>query len=249
MSIPVNSGYASSWSVTDQPATEACMRDGSLNSQAHLEAIAYKYAQIQNYRSIDFLASTIEQYDGFVTGFNGENDMFSEDGTMNIISRSEWGHAIWVGAHTALRHHYNQSGQLVHPNEKMLKFKNSWSALWGDNGYGYIPECLIADGGLFDAYVYADIKDLLTTVKRVIKKANSVDAFIVESGRLYKIPDLETFSYLRDELKVITGEVESVSNDEFSRYLEGRNIPSIAVATKLASLYPALRDAYEPNQG
>ena len=41
---------------------------------------------------------------------------------------------------------------------KLVKFKNSWSAAWGDNGYGYLPYAYI-DKYMTDGWTAVDIKD------------------------------------------------------------------------------------------
>lgn len=85
-------------------------------------------------------------------------------------------------------------------------------------------------------------------MKRIISLENSDDQYLVESGRIFKIPDLATLSYLRDELKITNGAVEVVRSPEFNQYLVGRDIPSVEVARKISELYPVLKDAYEPNK-
>lgn len=149
MSIPLSSGVASSDSVPDGSSTEKEMTDGSLNGAAVIEAKTDLYAQVPNKKNIDWLAQVIHDYTGFDTGFNGRNDMFSPDGTANVFNgASEWGHAIYVVGHE------------IRNGKKCLKFKNSWSKNWGSNGYGYFSEEFILNGPIFDAYVYASIKDI-----------------------------------------------------------------------------------------
>jgi C1A family cysteine protease len=41
---------------------------------------------------------------------------------------------------------------------KLIKFKNSWSAAWGDAGYGFLPYAYI-DKYMTDAWSAVDIKD------------------------------------------------------------------------------------------
>lgn len=147
MSIPLNPGAASQESVPDGDSSETIMRDGSLNGQAILEAKADKYAVIPR-SSIDQMASIIKDYHGFVTGFNGWNGMFAPDGTIIDWSHSEWGHAVYV------------VGYEIRNGKKYLKFKNSWSGLWGSGGYGYFPEEFVNSGMMFDCYTYADITDI-----------------------------------------------------------------------------------------
>lgn len=150
MSIPLpdKKGLASATSVPDETSSETIMRDGSLNAKAVIEARGDKYAQIPNPRDIDALAGIVEDYGGFVTGFNGFNGMFAPDGTIADWSHSDWGHSVWV------------CGYEMRNGKKCLKFKNSWTKFWGDNGYGYFPEEFVKSGMMFDAYVYALIEDI-----------------------------------------------------------------------------------------
>ena len=149
MSIPLNQGVASLESVPEGNSTEAEMIDQSLNNQAKIEAKADKYAQIPLQRNVDWLAQVLEDYHGFETGFNGRNDMFSPDGTANLLNGpAEWGHAVFV------------VGREIRNGKRCFKFKNSWSSYWGSNGYGYFPEEFITQGPIFDAYVYALVEDI-----------------------------------------------------------------------------------------
>lgn len=158
MAVPLK-GSASSVSVPDGDSSEATMEDASHNASAIIEARAEKYASIAGLKNIDTFASVLEKYHGFVSGFNGNNEVFSPDGTYNIPLSVDWGHCIFFVGHEC-RDHRDQHGNLLHANEKMLKFKNSWTSGWGTNGYGYIPECAINAGCLFDPGVYADVKDI-----------------------------------------------------------------------------------------
>lgn len=157
MSIPLKSGVASQSSVPDEDSTEETMTDSSLNSQALIEAVTDKYAVIPR-SNIDQLAGVIEDFHGFVTGFNGNNSMFLSDGTCNIPTSADWGHAVYV------------CGYEMHNSKKCLKFKNSWSDLWGSNGYGYFPEEFVNSGYMFDCYTYADITDLDPTSVMLTEK-------------------------------------------------------------------------------
>jgi len=148
MSIPQKPGLASSASVPDGDSSEATMQDKGLNVNAILEATALKYAVIPR-SNIDQLAAIIEDYGGFITGFNGRNDMFDPDGKANVFSGlSDWGHAVWV------------TGYEMRNGKKCLRFKNSWTHNWGSNGYGFFPEDFVNSGLMFDVYVFAELKDI-----------------------------------------------------------------------------------------
>jgi hypothetical protein len=155
MSIPLK-GAASAISVPDGDSRETTMRDTSLNVGAIIEARTDKYAVIPR-SNIDQMATVVRDYHGFVTGFNGSDDMFSGDGTLNIPSSPPWGHAIYVCGHQ-LKDHIGRNGEMVHPNEKTLKAKASWNGTFA--GYHYIPECFVNSGFLFDCYTYAAIEDI-----------------------------------------------------------------------------------------
>lgn len=149
MSIPIKIGLAGADSVPDGNSTEAEMIDQSLNGTARIEAKALLYAQLTNNKNIDELANIVKDYHGFVTGFNGSNDMFDSKGVASIPTNPTWGHAVYICGYVTLP-----------DGRKALKFKNSWGGTWGDAGYGYFPEEFIASGHFYDAYVYATVQDI-----------------------------------------------------------------------------------------
>jgi hypothetical protein len=180
MSIPLKIGISSMASVPNLDHSETIMRDGSMNGYAKIEAITDKYAQLPNNRDINYLAGIIEDYHGFVTGFNGNNIMFDSKGVASIPQTVDWGHAVYVCGYCTLP-----------DGRKALKFKNSWTAQWGDNGYGYFPEEFVKNGPLFDAFVYADIQDIDPTSMKLVlardpKLGGKVFA-LVESPKKQKI--------------------------------------------------------------
>lgn len=243
MSIPVKQAFVSMTSVPDpDPLTEQLMRDTSLNGNAISEAIPYKYAQIPNYRDIDRLAEIIQNYDGFVTGFIGNDFMFSGDGTLNPINQTDWGHCVWACGH-AKRHHLDSFGKLIHANERMIKFKNSWSHLWGSNGYGYIPECFIKAGMLFDAYVYAEISDIIVPMKERITLEGTQDQYTLSGEKIKLIPDLETLSLLVEQ-GVVGGGVRAVNEDEFNKFVKEEPWPSVKVNRAARDFFHSTIDSF-----
>lgn len=177
MSIPLTQGFARLDQVPEGDSSEATMRDRSLNGGLQLEAKADKYAVIQNMHDIDVLAQCIIDYNGFVTGFNGSNQMFDGDGmVVDWSAAPSWAHAIWV------------CGFGMKDGKKVLKFKNSWD-LWGDNSYGYFPEGFVESGSVYDAYVYADVLDLDATsimlTEKDVRFLQALEGYHDEEGVKY----------------------------------------------------------------
>ena len=146
MNIPLK-GLASEKSVPDGDSTEQIEMDKSLNAKAEIEARTDKYAVIPR-SNIDQLAQVIKDYHGFVTGFNGHDGMFAQDGTIIDWSKSDWGHCVYL------------LGYEMRNGVKCLRFRNSWSTSWGSAGDGFIPEGFVNSGMMFDCYTYAAIADL-----------------------------------------------------------------------------------------
>lgn len=176
MSYPLIPGAASLESVPEGESTEAIMTDKSLNATAKIEARADKYAVIPR-SNIDQMAQVVRDYHGFVTGFNGHNGMFAPDGTVVDWSHTEWGHAVYV------------CGYEMRNGKKCLKFKNSWSANWGDGGFGYFTEDFVNSGMMFDCYVYAEIADLdpnsVMLTEKQVRQLQSLEGYKDEAGVAY----------------------------------------------------------------
>lgn len=172
MRIPVKQGYASADSIPDGDSSEAAMRDISLNDKAIIEASAYKYAELPK-TNIDYLAQVIRDYQGFIGGFQGSNDMFEADGTLKVINNPQWGHAVYF------------CGFEIRNGKKVLKFKNSWGEAWGDKGYGYIPEEFVNSNLFFDAYVYANVQDL-NNMYQLVKNPNKPTEIYAKKGTIIR---------------------------------------------------------------
>ena len=174
MSIPLKIGTVAMNSVPDGDSSEKIMTDQTLNPAALIEARADKYAVIPR-SNIDQMAQIVKDYGGFITGFNGRNDMFSPDGTANVFTgMSEWGHAVYV------------CGYKLHDGRKCLIFKNSWASKWGDGGYGYFPEEFVNSGLMFDCYVYAELTDLdpASVMKFELKQTSGQkDVWLIRNGQ------------------------------------------------------------------
>lgn len=177
MSIPLIQGVADfdSVPVPGGVETEAIMTDPSDNVHAVLKQKTDKYAQLATAgRNMDYLASIVRDYHGFITGFNGWDGMFSPDGTVVDWSRREWGHAVYI------------IGYEMHNGQKCLVFKNSWGSLWGDHGYGYLPEAFLTSGMVFDAFVYAAITDLdpttVTLTRKHVSELQALEGYHDEEG-------------------------------------------------------------------
>lgn len=196
MSIPVNSGYASEISVPEGDYTEKTLTDASLNVNASLKTRAEKYAQITNSYDIDSLAAIIERNGGFITGFNG-NDQIARTAILQVPTTTTWGHCVWV------------CGYLTLPDgRKALKFKNSWGSNWGDNGYGYFTEDFVKSGYMFDAYTYADVVDLdnMTLTAKLVEQLQALEGYSDQAGVVYwtgkQLADYLT-ARLADKIKTI----------------------------------------------
>lgn len=197
MAIPLKIGAAQAESVPDKDSAETTMTDKSQNAFAQIEARADKYAVIPR-SNIDQMAQIVKDYSGFITGFDGKNDMFSSDGTANMFTGpSEWGHAVYVCAYET------RNGR------KCLKFKNSWSSNWGSGGYGYFPEEFVNSGLMFDCYTYADLADLdpmtILTLKEVLQ-LQSLEGYSDPAGAQYwvgKTLDQYLTARIPDKIKTL----------------------------------------------
>lgn len=213
MSIPVKQGFISELSVPEGDYSELTLRDSSLNPNAIVEALPEKYAQLTNNKNMDYLAWVIDTFGGFVTGFNGNNNMFLPGGITTIPQSVDWGHSVYVYDYGLL------------PNgEKTLIYVNSWDG-WGDAGYGYFPENFCKSGYLFDAYTYASIKDIDPNsmfnlfqvagdeevwLVRDVKQADG--AFLKMKTHVYNAGALTTISDFANIKPITKAELDAISD-------------------------------------
>jgi hypothetical protein len=181
MAVPVKVGLVNRDSVPDGDSSEPIMRDKSLNGQAKVIDVAVKYAQLTNTRSIEYLAGLIPQYGGFVTGFNGEDGMFTPEGIANVPQHSIWGHAVYCVGY-----------KLLNDGRKALVFKNSWGSQWGTNGYGYFPENFVSNGTMFDAYVFASVQDIINMYKLIRDPNRTDEVYALNNSVVRHIANLQT---------------------------------------------------------
>lgn len=231
MSIPVIKGFASMDSVWDEPSTEAHMRDGSDNAKAIIEATALKYAQLQNTRDMDYLARLIKKHSGYVTGFHGRDDMFNPDGGARIIVNPVWGHCVWI------------CGFGMRNGQKVLIYKNSWGKEWGTNGYGYFSEDFVKSGLLFDAYIYAELKDIKQPMLERISCVGEKDQYTLREGKIKQIPDLETLEMLVEE-GVVGSTMRDIEEKDFNKLIKAEPWPSVKVNRLARTFFDGARDAF-----
>lgn len=180
MAIPLK-GVPLASQVPDMDASEAIMRDSSLNATATLVERTSKYAIIPK-SNIDQLAQVIKDYNGFVTGFLGHNGMFAPDGTIADWSKVDWGHAVYV------------YGFEIRNGVKCLRFRNSWGNAWGSSGDGFFPEEFVNAGDkLFSCYTYTDVEDIDPTSMNNRYVMVDKDVWLVKNGQRSLIYNTDAF--------------------------------------------------------
>lgn len=126
------------------------IRDDSESTLREAEVFRAKsHAYVEG--GIDAFALAIQRQNGLVTGFTGSNEGVSELGGGFIrppkAGESTWGHAIYC------------VGAIMINGKKYIKFINSWSANWGDRGYGYIGADYFTSGYIFNGITLVDLPD------------------------------------------------------------------------------------------
>ena len=138
-------------------------------------------------------------------------------------------------------------GRCIRNGKHAIKFLNSWSKRWGDNGFGYINEEYFTNAGnVFGGYVIDDIPEsYLPTINAmdVIFLQGTEDQFVVHGNKRHLIRDIESRDFLV-ELGIILPSARSVAADEFARYEEGVPFPSVKVDQFAAEFYERARDAF-----
>jgi len=220
-----------------KPPTEDFMRVADLSPEVIADAAQYQgssYASV-NVNNIDELAYAIQKNKGVVMGFQGDSNTMTTAFIQKPVN-PEWGHAVYC------------TGFKIINGKKYIKFINSWSAQWGENGYGYIGEEWFGSSYLFNAYTLVDIPQnwkQITQMLKLIKLADKAEQYIVVENTRYAIPDLETKALFRDKLKIILDEPQIVS--DLNAFQDGGKLPSVSVCNSIAGIYSVLKDAFEVN--
>ena len=129
-----------------RPPSEEFMRVQSSTVEADQVALKYKgksyYAVAAG---IDRFARAIKDGHGLLMGFTGSNPAWSnQDVRPPKDGENKWGHAVYgVG--------YGKKN-----GKKYIKFLNSWSEGWGDNGCGYVYEDYFKSEKVFSGWVLID---------------------------------------------------------------------------------------------
>lgn len=203
LGIPIVSGFVASSSVPVGDYSETTLRDASLNSEAIKEALPLKYAELTNNGDMDYIASVIDTYGGFVTGFNGANDMFELDGTAHVPTHTDWGHCVFV---------YDY-GRNAHGN-KALFFINSWSDGWGTAGYGNFDETFAKSRMMYDLYTYASIEDIDPTSmnNRFVQVTGQQDVWLINNGKRSLVYNALAFTLVNGDWT----KIEKITQDQLN---------------------------------
>lgn len=131
------------------PPSEQYIRQVNLSPEAYNDAIRYKskaYATIAT-RDIEAIKQAIYQNKGVVSGFIGDNIGWNAfDGVVRPPTTSNtWGHAVYL------------CGWKKIDGKDYIIILNSWSANWGDKGFGYIhPDYWSNVGWSFNLWTLLD---------------------------------------------------------------------------------------------
>ena len=203
-----------------EPPTEAFMRIKDDSDRAVQNAGIRKakgYAVVSP--NIDEMALAIQNNKAVILGFAGSNEGWQTAFPIPPQdNQALWGHAVLA------------IGFKMIDGRKHLIFLNSWSNLWGDNGFGYLSQNYFDSGKVFNGYTVVDLPNQYLkqiSMKDLIMLSGTSDQFLVSSGRKLKIPDIETRDYLRDIVEIITGEPRVVEQEEFNSFATGKSMPSV----------------------
>lgn len=148
----VEQGIATEERLPSYPSTEDFMtRSSDITDEIKKGASVYKsksYASIWHKNNIDIFAQAILGNYGVVTGMYGTNQLWGEAFVRPPTGGEEpskvWGHAVYC------------CGFRIIQGKKYIRFINSWSENWADQGYGYLGEDYFTSGNIFSAWTLID---------------------------------------------------------------------------------------------
>ncbi len=223
-----------------RPPSETFMRIQDNSPAATSEALIRKgknYAIVDT-ANIDELAYAIEHQRGIVFGVTGSNEGW-QTGIVRPPKPGErvWGHFL-VGTKRATR---NGVRGIMGPN--------SWSERWGQlGGHFFVPDYYFSDGWAYNGFTLVDLPnswlDQINMKRRIVLEGTQ-DQYVVEGTKKFLIPDLETLTLLREELKVVAEGLDTVQIGEFNSYLTGRALPSVKVDRLARDFFAGAKDAFE----
>ena len=229
--------------ISGNPPDEAFMRirndDPDVAKNAAIRKIkGYAFVSGSN---VDELAHAIQNNHGALFGVTGSNNGWQTGHPRPPLQGEPvWGHFLYA------------SGFKIINGRKYVYGPNSWGKAWGQGGYYFLEESYFAQGWTFNGMTLADLPNNVQDqikMKDLIKIGESPEQYVVESGKRFRIPDLETKAYLRDQLKIILDEPRVITKEEFDRFYDGGIIPSFKLHLRLGSIYTDFRDAFEEGQG
>ena len=216
------------------PPTEEFMRIREYDSNIRREALNHQIKGYTVVQGIDEMAHAILTNDKVVFGIVGTNAGWQTGNVRPPLSgESIWGHFI-LGIDLAIIN-----------GKRAIEFANWWSKDWGNNGFGIITEDYFANGYVYSGYVSQDIDNSWleqTKMKDLIMLEGTQDQFVCESGRKLKIPDVETRDFLRDIVKIITGEPRVVKQTEFDLFQSAGSMPSVKADQFIRDSYSFYKD-------
>lgn len=161
----LNTGFLNRMNHPDpNPQTEQNMETVILAVTAAGRTRAYSF-QVKNIAcNINTIGSILEQYKGCIIGVDGNNSGWLNLTDPTYNGQADWGHALYV---------YDRA---VRNGKIALKAKSSWCNEVKDH---FINSHYFANGGVFEALVYANFKEIMTNVQFVHKAGTSEYGFYV----------------------------------------------------------------------